>query len=263
MKPWEPVKIDKYTDYYWQAGPLSLWIRRNEDEWLVAYESQSANADSEEFIIAQKRENPGTLEPTRYVLSENSGIIQLLPVLQDRAVVVGSEIPVRILPKNRALFFVSIPVWIRILIGEKKNRITLTEIPTINLSNTWFGDPMTGELGYSLTTSARRSIEDSIPSLYRAVCPVWIINSSQAALDFQKLSIHVEHLRVYGGKLRIWTNEVRITFTGEDQLSRIDFSDKKPALEEGCTMISDERTPVDKSLLKKSVSILRYFTTIE
>jgi hypothetical protein len=260
---YEPVTVKKNTEYYWNIGPLSLWIRRNEDEWLVASESKSHDVGDKKVIVAEKRNKPKTLEWTRFVFSEESDAVHLVPVLQDKAIVVGSETEVKILPGNSALFFMSIPIWIRIMVGGKKKWTMLTETQTVTLSNTWFGDPMTGELGYSLTTRARRTIDDNTAAAHRAVCPVLMKNSSPSLLDFQKLCIHVEHLRVYEGTTRLWTNEVRITYIGEDLPSRIDFSDKKPNFEEGCTLLCVERIPVNRSILKKSVSIFKYFTTLE
>jgi hypothetical protein len=263
LKLWEPVFLERDIEYCWQIGPLSFWMRHSEDEWLVASESQSTDADSKEVAAAMKQNKPEGLEWTRFIFIEESGSVQLVPALQDKAIVVGSEMEVKILPGNRALFFVSIPVWIRILVGGKKKGSTLIEIPTVNLSNTWFGDPMTGELGYSLTTRAQRTINANAVSQYRAVCPVVMKNSSSSVLDFQKLCIHVENLRVYKGKQRLWTNEVRITYAGESQPSRIDISDKKPTIEEECTLLCGERIPFNKSILKKSVSIFKYFSSLE
>ncbi len=262
MNIWEPVVIEKDRYYYWQINPLKLWIKRTKDEWLIASEQSSEEIDNEKVMIAEFQEKPETLAWNRFVCADDSNIIQLLPALQDRAVVVGSEMPVKIFPDNSALFFLSIPIWIRIYAGENR-KIMLTEIATIVLSNTWFGDPTTGELCYSLRTRARRSIDDLEISPHRAVCPVQIINRSQINLDFQKLSVHVEHLKIYSGQKRLWTNEVCISFVSEDQLSKIVFSDKIPAFEDGCTLLSEERAVVDKSILKRSISILKYFTTFE
>ena len=261
MKLWEPLTIKRDKDHYWQIGPLKIWLKKIKDEWLIAYEQSPRDLESTDITIAELREKPDTATWNRYVC-ESPDSMQLLPTLQDRAVVVGSEMPVKILPGNSALFIVRIPVWVRIYAGEKKETM-LTEIPTVHLSNTWFGDPMTGELCYSLTTTARRSIEEADHNPHRAICPVRIRNSSTSSLDFQKLSIHVEHLKVYAGKETLWTNEVKITFFGEDQPNKIDFSDKKPDLEKDCVLLSKERTPVDRSLLKKSVSFFKYFTSFE
>ncbi len=262
MELWNPVTLEQERDYYLYIGPLILWIRRSGDEWLLASGQRTDDAPTEASAVAG--EKPEEIEWTRFVLAEESTTVQLLPVLPDRAVVVGSETAVKILPGNRALFFVSVPVWIRVtVVGKKKKRTALTEIETVKLSNTWFGDPMTGELGYSLTTSACRNLEDSVPVSYRAVCPVLVKNAASEPLDFQKLCIHVENLRVYGGSERLWTNEVTITYTGSDQPALLDFSARPPAREEECSLLSEERIPVNKSLLKKGVGILKYFTTLE
>lgn len=262
MNLWEPVPIEKDRDYYWQISPLKLWIKRTKDEWLIASEQSSEAIESEKVVISEFQEKPEPLEWNRFVCADDSNIIQLLPALQDRAVVVGSEMSVKIFPDNNALFFLSIPIWIQIYAGENK-KIMLTEIPTIVLSNTWFGDPTTGELCYSIMTRARRSIDDVEIYPHIVVCPVQIINRSQINLDFQKLSVHVEHFKIYSGHKRLWTNEVYINFVSEDQLSKVEFSDKIPAFEEGCTLLCEERVAVDKSILKRSISILKYFTTFE
>lgn len=261
MKLWEPLKIKRSRDYHWRIGPLKIWLKKSEDEWLIASEQSPDDLEGEEIVIAKISEKPETPEWTRFVCA-GPDTMQLLPALPDRAIVVGSEMAVKILHKNSALFFVRIPVWVRIYASDKKDTM-LTEIPTVSLSNTWFGDPMTGELCYSLTTKARRSIGESDINPHRAICPVKITNISANPLDFKKLSIHVEHLKVYAGQNSLWANEVQITFIGEDQPSKINFSNKKPTVEEGCKLLSEERTPIDRSLLKKSVSIFKYFTSFE
>jgi hypothetical protein len=255
------LKINRDKEYYWQIGSLKMWLKKTEDEWLIAYEQSAHDLESEEMVIAKLSKKPESPEWTRFVCA-SPDTMQLLPALQDRAIVVGSEMAVKILEENSALFFVTIPVWLRIYAGDKKATM-ITEIPTVPLSNTWFGDPMTGELCYSLTTRARRSIGESESNPHRAICPVKITNRSKSPLDFQKFSIHVEHLRVYAGEKTLWTNEVKTTFFGEDQPGKIDFSDKKPDLEKGCVLLSKERIPIDRSLLKKSVSFFKYFTSFE
>ena len=79
-------------------------------------------------------------------------------------------------------------------------------------------------------------------------------------MDFQKLCLNVEHLRIYQGEKQLWTNVINITNWSEDQLNQVDFSSDVPDFEKGCELLCKERIPVDKSLLKKSFSILKYFT---
>lgn len=259
---WQPTALKSGEEYYWKIGSLHLWMKKTKDEWLLAHEQKTEDSPNSRPIIARPRKKPETLFWNRFIFISESNIIQLVPVMQDRAIVVSSENPVKILPKNRTLFFIDIPVWIRIYAGENREAI-LTELPTAILSNTWFGDTMSGELCYSLSAKAHRSMDELSISTLRAICPVWVLNSSSEHLDFQKLCIHAEHLRVYEGKNKLWTNEVYIKFFGEDQPNEVDFSDNKPSFEEGCRLLSEERKPVDRSIFKKSISILKYFTRFE
>jgi hypothetical protein len=259
MIMWEPKDLKRNLDYRWEIGSFKLWIRRTDVEWLVAYEHQPENLDADKPVIAKRGKKPEELVWNRFVFEDPSCTIQLMPSLQDRAVVVSSETPVRILPNNSAIFFVSIPIWISIFAGEGMKAM-LTEIPTIILSNTWFGDPMNGELCYSLSTHARRLIEELRVSPQRAVCPFRIKNNSSEHLDFQMIAVNVEHLRLYLGPERLWTNEVFIDFFSRDQASQIDISDKVPSVIKDCRFLREERVPFDKSILKKSITILRSFT---
>ncbi len=110
-------------------------------------------SEEEDTIIAQHGEKPENLTWNRYIYKSELNIIRFVPYLPDRPVVVDPESPIRILPDNSALFFVSIPSWIRIFTGTQE-KIMLLEVPAEVLSNTWFGDPMEGELCYSLKTLA-------------------------------------------------------------------------------------------------------------
>ena len=202
MTLWEPKDLKRNTDYHWEIGSLKLWIRRTEIEWLVAFEHRPGDLDAVKPVVSKKGQKPEELVWNRFVFEDPSCIIQLMPSLQDRAVVVSSETPVKILPANSALFYVSVPIWISIFAGEGMKAM-LSEIPTVILSNTWFGDPMNGELCYSMRTHARRLVGELRVSPQRAVCPFRIRNNSSEHLDFQMIAVHVEHLKLYLGSERL------------------------------------------------------------
>jgi hypothetical protein len=245
--------------YYWQIGQLKLWILKKSDELYVASEQLSDVSFEQKVTIAEEQEKPENIEWSRFIVEEGSNIIQLNPALPDRAVVVGSETQVKILPQTKALFFVGIPIWVRIYIGEnKKNEVT--EIPTIILSNTWYGDPTGGELCYGIKSRTRRSMGELEESSQKAVCTVVVNNLSEVQLDYKKFCIHVENLKLYKGVKRLWTNMVNINFFSEDQPSQIELSQKKPEIEKECTLICEERVPASVSLLQKSAGLLKYFT---
>lgn len=259
MNLWKPKNIKGGKCYYWRIGPLQMWIKKTEDEWLLAY--QQSQDELEEVVITDTptQEKPLDLVWSRLVSHIETDTLQLSPSTPDRPVVVSSESPLKIFPESRALFFVSIPVWVRINIGIDQTSF-LTEIPTVILSNTWFGDPMTGELCYSMKTRARRTIKNTRIPPHVASCPVWVKNSATKVLDFEKLCIHVEHLTIYEGLRHLWTNEIYINFLGEDLPNEIDFSNQQPSFEQIERVLSQPRTPYSASVFKKSFSFLKYFT---
>ena len=78
-------------------------------------------------------------------------------------------------------------------------------------------------------------------------------------LNFERVCIRTDHLSVFEGEARLITNEVRVAFQGEDQLSRIKYGKKAPPLENIKGKLSDPRKPED-SLIKASFSSLMSHT---
>lgn len=175
MDVWKPQKIELDRCFQVQIGPLRLWIKRAGDELLMAVENlPESKAQIQAPILAPVDQEEG-LRWSRWTIGE-SEVIQLIPVMPDRPVVVRPEVPVKIPTDKEALFFVSIPIWVRVTAGPEQ--AILCEQPSLILSNIWFGDLMSGELCYSLRSRARRRITDSEPLLNRATCPVQIRNAA-------------------------------------------------------------------------------------
>ncbi|MGB2806737.1 MAG: DUF432 domain-containing protein [Sedimentisphaerales bacterium] len=261
MELWQPHRIQQGQCLEAQVGPLKLWLRRKGDELHIAVGRQTDSDDLTKAIAPQlaSEQEPADLDWGRWIVREEMNTFQLLPIMPDRPVVVHPELPVKIPNGHEALFFVSIPVWVRVLVGEKKP-IDLCEMPVLILSNTWFGDPMSGQLCYSLRSRARRQIKDSEPNPSRAVCPVKIRNTSPKQLDIERLCVHVEHLKTYSGDKNLWTNGITVTFRGEDQVSKIDYSRERPDFEPIGEMLSEARAPVKESVLKRSVGSFKFFS---
>lgn len=259
---WQPHRIEQDQYLEAQVGPLQLWLRRSEDEIHIA---KKYRKDSESLVKATaphaaSERKPAGLDWCRWVCGSCEQIL-LTPVTPDRPVVVRPEVPVKIPPGRQALFFVGVPLWVRITVGDTK-KVQLCEEPSVTLSNIWFGDPMSGDLCYSLRTRARRRISDSNIEPHRAVCPVTIRNVASVQVDIERFCVHVAHLSIYSGTSRLWTGEVQIMFKGEDETSLLEYSKNPPAYEPINKVLSEPRTPVKKSLLKRSIGNLGLFSGI-
>ena len=257
-------ELDADRLYRVQIGPLVLWFRRGHDEIHIATERLSTElADESEttsFTCIHESE-PLNLEWHRWVVGELCRQIMVLPVMPDRPVVVRPELPVKIPKDQEALFFVSIPVWARI-VAKKQEHTILCEEPSVIRSNIWFGDLMSGELCYSLRSRARRRMVDIEAEPHRVACPVRIRNTTGSQFDVERFCVHIEHLNIYKGSTRLWTNEVLISFQGEDTASRIEYAQTPPDYETIEGILSEARTQLRKTLLKRSLGTFKSLTGI-
>ena len=260
MKFWESFKVADKTCYCARLGPLQIWLLRDRHE-LKLFDSRL----SEEEIINQEWENisipleicekPDTENWNRWILSPEDAAIKFTPIMPDRPIVVRPLSSIQILPGNKTMFYVSIPVWIRI--STDKDQV-LTEIPAVNLSNTWFGEPLTGELCYAIKSKAITNFEMRKVKNYTAICPILIENYSPRNFIFRRISIHTEFLSVFKGVKHLWTNEIEVRIEGDDQKSFIDFSDSAPDIEKIGEQLSASREVPSKKLYRKMFADLPF-----
>jgi hypothetical protein len=254
VEVWKPCPIEQGQCLEAQIGPLLIRLRKSGDEIHIAAENNKDYQDStkaEGFRVVSEQD-AADLDWNRWVCGDQCNTVRLAPVMPDRPVVVRPELAVKIPSGRKALFFVGIPIWVRITAGEG-GEIELCEEPSVDLSNIWFGDSMSGELGYSLRSRARRDISEIQAEPHRALCPVTIRNTSNEQVKIERFCVHVEHLTVYPGRSRLWTNGVQIAFRGEAEVSQLEYSEKPPAYEEVGNVLSPPRTLVRTTLLKRSL----------
>lgn len=235
---WQSFQITDEQCYMRQVGPLKILIRRQGDEWMVA---STDNPDQIEIRNTAVLDTiPEAVEWRRYVFSGNSKTVQLSPVSPDRSVVVRPESVLKIESGARALFYVLIPVWIKIAVGTQKKH-SLDELPSKILSNTWFGEPHEGELCYYLKTWAKRSLDGMVSRPHQMVCPVYIKNGSSTDLLFNRLCIRTGFLSIYQGASWLWTNKVFVQFRGVNQTSKIKYDYEIPDFEPDCYLVGSPR----------------------
>lgn len=212
-----------------QLGPLDLLIRRGKADWYIGVRRDAAAGDDRWH--AETVDPPPDIPWQRFAVKSGQRALRFDPALPPRPVVVRPESPYRILPGERIGFFVGVPLWIRVGTADPEP-VMMCEQPTAILSKTWYGTPVAGELGFAMRSRARRSWTDLDPRAYRIVCPVRLKNAHDQPLDFERLCVRVQHLAVFAGRSRFWTNEVGITYQGPDQWSRMVVAKTPPSLEE-------------------------------
>jgi hypothetical protein len=251
---WVEQACEEGRIYTCAVAQLRLWFMRNRQGWQVASRHEAESA----FVPLHEVEAAADLpEWHRFVIPSTSAVLRVVPVLPDRPVMSRPEARIEIAPLHKGLFFVTIPVWLRLEVAGQGAQppMTLSEHPTRVLSKTWFGHPAeTGEIGYALATRARQNLEALTDVEGRAICPVWVDNGTREPLVFAQLQLSVRHMGVYqteDGKL--WTNECRLGYTGSIFTAAITFGRTAPEQATGARLVSGPREVPASGLTARAI----------
>jgi hypothetical protein len=257
MEIWDELEIPQKGCVLWQFPTKKFFVERVDIEWhILCADGESTRRVATRKQIDRSRKPASTA--WRHVLNRDGTMVQPAPMLPDRPVVVRPDRSLTLLPGENALFFLEIPIWFRLsLSGEKRTRIF--EEPTSVLSNTWFGDPVNGELCYSLATRLHQGIESVEPGADRAVCPLYITNDSETDLAFDKICLHAENLGTFRSSMRLWTNRLNVIFKGSEQTTQIQILPTPPDYEDDVMLAAPAREAAEVWNIRKTFGMLKHF----
>ncbi|MCH8475997.1 MAG: DUF432 domain-containing protein [Opitutales bacterium] len=211
----DPREIPEGKTGLFSLGPLQIRVRRQNHDWLTLAKRDPEADHPSSFILSDETSSHDDTW-TRYAFREEEEGVSLIPAFPDRSLVVRPKSPLQLPPKNKVTFYVSIPLWVRLQFGEK-TPVTVENLPTVILSNTWFGLPTEGELCYALKTSAVRDLSLAQKGDHRAICPLTVKNESEEVFPITKLSLPTNYLGLYQGTTRWWTNPMEILHLGPNR----------------------------------------------
>lgn len=251
--PWEEHDLPVDDLCRWSLGPLRLFCLRTRNELRVAFEYAPGDREHEEASTPPVDELPWS----RWAIERQSWKIRFSPVLPNLPVVMRPERPFHVTRGSQARIYIRIPIWLRLeLVTEAA--VTLTEIPTVVLSKTWFGTFTEGDLCYWLAIKARRELSGDLFRPHLAMCPLLVINASPTeTLNVEKLSMHVEQLSIYRQDGRWWADESRVVYAGEEKFSRIDVGREPPREAPGARLVTPPRLPGRKTFVGKTFQALK------
>ena len=150
-----------------RIGPLTADIFRGSGEWLLGWES-GEEGDSRDAQLELLEGVPEQEMVERFIFKRITGRLRLKPRLLDRHLVSRPRQPLYLPPGEATTLYVSSPVTVNIEVEQPG--VSLRELPTVRLSDTWFG-PSTrdGELCYASLTSARSHLTEVPDRPHRAI----------------------------------------------------------------------------------------------
>lgn len=243
-----------------RVGPLTVWARSRGDEvWLASR--------SGDWIRRTERPSDDPPEEgawVRWSIGRSAESIELAPVFPSRLLVVKPELSFRLAPGTDARIHVSVPLWARISVpdGSDGGR-PLTELPTVELSDTWWGELDDGELGLWLPTRARRSVGPESFAPHRAVCPLDLSNRSDDELEVSKVALRAVHLSIFQGDRGFWADVTRVRYRGVEEGSEVRVTGRPPGeAGDAARPVASPRHTLTRGLRARTFSRLRALSAL-
>jgi len=162
-----------------------------------------------------------------------------------------------VLPDQKITFFLKIPLSFQIYFSKIKPENILKEIAYKRLSDTWFGDPDSGEPAFALGSEYFLNMDEIEITDLEAICPVIVHNTSSAILNVQRLIIRDENVTLYKNENKIVTSVVNVEFKGNDIAGEVDYLYLKEYNGENQEVLSKPRNTSGKNLLKLNFHFIK------
>ncbi|EQD36490.1 hypothetical protein B1B_16494 [mine drainage metagenome] len=255
--PWwgEVHTLDAGQSLTLRLGELRLTAERLDSEWNFYWNHDSAIERGSEIERGRAGENAaGSVFNCRYPFRAVLPGIRFEPNLADRPLVVHPVMPLYIPPAETLTLWISSPLWCRVILcGTRAVSLNL-DLPTVQLSETWFGpDTLNGEVGYASRTRARMNpgAEPEDCADHRARTPVVIHNGVSDIIKIERLNLPLQTCVLYEGPNGLITD----TVVWERQIRGQKGSISLAAPETG-RRISGPRKPESATVLSRAFDLL-------
>lgn len=243
---WESFRLEVDRPFHVRLGELEIYMdrRRGEIRLATRYPGEDDPAEDEDRW--------GRWAPA----DDWTGHLSVRPVFPDRPIIVKPEVEFRLLTGATARIFVRVPMWARVETVED-DPDTLLTVATSVLSDTWWGSFTDGEMGYFLGTRARREMREDEFLEHICVCPVHLVNTSDADLLVTHIALRPLYLGVYRDGRRLWSNTTRVRYRGEDQESALEVEAGPPAEAGSPTLVTPAQQTMARGFTARTFARLR------
>jgi hypothetical protein len=248
-RPWGAASLQVGETRSLDLGTLRLVIRRTTGEvWLQSQRSP-------------KLHDPDEGEWQRWAAPRESGLV-IRPAMPDRLIVVSHEHGYHLPPRREAKVYVRIPLFVQVAIAEERSETTLVDLPSIVLSDTWWGTFTEGELAYWLTTKARVAVADDLFLPHVGMCPLRLVNESADSLPIERFALQAAHLSLFSDGRKNWTDEVRVIYEDSPEGSEIRFAERPPEEATGAELLAPPRVGPARGLHTRTFDRLKSLSTL-
>lgn len=200
-------------------------------------------------------------------LDEASTISDYYQTGKSNSLIIAPALPVKpmvfkgsglnVLPEQRVTIFVKIPLTFQIYFSKIQPENLLREITYKRMSNTWFGEPDSGEPAFTLGSEYFLNFDEIVITDFEAICPITVKNSATENLNVQRLIIRDENLTLYKNGNRMVTSTVHVEYKGTDIVSSVDYQYSKQYCGEKQEILAKPRNSSGRSPLKLNFHFIK------
>ena len=253
---WGEFEIKNHQCIQWKIGFLSLFWLRKDQELRVAYHTPVEESDEGAQVIRDSTE-PFPDEYQRFVFGTGPERLKLMPILPVKSIIFSPEKALYLAPREKLRLYLSAPIWLRISTGEPE--LELLQIPSIALSETWFGNNhREGEVCYAAQTRARLNIDNLSQKAYRATTAVTIFNNTAGILPFDRIRIPFQYLALYfGGDGFFWTQPIQFELEPDHNTAKLSLPEGPPTADLSYELVAKAQDHRPHHFLKVLNSFIR------
>lgn len=249
-----PYDLDPGQTQLHEIGHSRLWLTPLDKEWQVRSEYHYEEPDPENWRVSTSHVLPGAgVSLQRFVRTDNSNRITLLPALAELPTVIRPYEPITIPADGECTVYVGIQVWMRICAGEAL--IPLMERPLSEPSMTWVGrSTMEGDLCYSAPSYGRMVLEAVPKRPWRAITPVRICNRQPQPLLLERFSLPTPLLPLFqNDRGQLWTPKVTVVCETDMNSARLKIDPRVIPEAGDCQLITPARESSERGGLTRAI----------
>lgn len=253
--PWKDFPLTKNL-HHLDIGPLKIWFQvKNDDLWLSWWRAQDTDELTPDY--------PAESDWVRWGLNSKYDKIVIRPAMAENPVLIIPEIPLIVAPKVQIKVYVRTPVWVQCYLKRKDHLALITEIPTVQLTKTWFGSTTEGEVCWGKKSRVPRTVDLTVQGDHHCISPIVIRNSSNEELKIERICHRAKNLEVYFADGRLWSNATRITFRDKIRGSQIRVQESVPEEISNEIILANAREKPEKNLMAKAFTQIRHASMLE
>lgn len=251
---WKKYEFKAGQTYSFRAGFADVSVKRTADGWLM--KSHLKEECGETLAAAEIDELQNDSEVLHFQSGKSQQLI-VTPAFPTKAVVFRNNKTIKISAGESAHLYFRIPLTMQFYFDEIKEENRLFEMPLQRLSDTWFGEPDSGEPAFSIGNNYDIALPEVEVMPWEAIVPVEIINNTTALFELQRLILRVDEFSLYLRNKQLFSNYVEIEFKGPEHAGNITLSVKNEIHGSKPVLFARPRISGGRNLLRKSFFFIK------